>query len=244
MDREEALASAFVELADTLVEDFDIIDFLNRLAEHCVSLLNVDGAGILLTNPQGELHLIAASSEKTRLLELLQLQGFQGPCVACYTEGRRVDYSDPDPDKEVEDLPWPRFAKAARQEGFRGVCALPMRHKGKVIGALNLFLHDSGPLDDRRAALGQALSDIATIGILQERATRQQEILADQLQYALNSRVVIEQAKGFLAHRLDTSLDEAFAALRTLARGSNRKLVDIALEVITEPDKVVPDLQP
>ncbi|WP_416979330.1 ANTAR domain-containing protein [Streptomyces sp. T028] len=241
MAREEALVQAFVDLADTLVEDFDIIEFLNRLAGHCVSLLDVDAAGILLTNPQGRLHLIAASSEKARLLELLQLQGAQGPCVTCYTERRRVDYSDPVPGASADVLPWPRFAMAARQEGFHGVCALPMRHNRQVIGALNLFRTEAGVLDDRNAALGQALADIATLGILQERAVRQREVLAEQLQHALDSRVIIDQAKGFLAHRLNTSLDEAFRALRGLARNSNRKLVDVALDVVTQPGTIVPD---
>ncbi|MCH0558184.1 GAF and ANTAR domain-containing protein [Streptomyces sp. MUM 16J] len=240
MPREEALITAFVELADTLVEDFDVIEFLNRLAGHCVSLLDVEAAGILLTNPQGRLHLIAASSEKARLLELLQLQGYQGPCVACYTERRRVDYDDADLQAPVTNLPWPRFAKAARQEGFRSVCALPMRHNGQVIGALNLFRTEAGVLDDRNAMLGQALADIATIGILQERASRQREILAQQLQHALDSRVIIEQAKGFLAHRLQVSLDDAFKALRATARNGNRKLVDVALQVVTVPGSAIP----
>ncbi|MFJ9539800.1 GAF and ANTAR domain-containing protein [Streptomyces sp. NPDC101225] len=240
MSHEEALITAFVDLADTLVEDFDVIEFLNRLAGHSVALLDVDAAGILLTNPQGRLHLIAASSEKVRLLELLQLQGRQGPCVTCYTERRRVDYDDPAPGVPVSDLPWPRFAKAARQEGFHSVCALPMRHRGQVIGALNLFRAEPGILDDRNATLGQALADIATTGILQERASRQREILARQLQHALDSRVVIEQAKGFLAHRLQVSLDDAFSSLRAIARDGNHKLVDVALQVVTAPDTVVP----
>ncbi|MFE9256328.1 ANTAR domain-containing protein [Streptomyces sp. NPDC006879] len=239
MATEEALISAFVDLADTLVEDFDIIEFLNRLAGHCVSLLDVEAAGILLTNPQGRLHLIAASSEKARLLELLQLQGYEGPCVACYTEQRRIDYSDPDPTVPASALPWPPFAKAARQEGFHGVCALPMRHNGQVIGALNLFCGRADILDDRNAMLGQALADIATIGILQERASQRRELLARQLQHALDSRVIIEQAKGFLAHRLNSSLDEAFRALRTTAREENRKLVDVALQVVTRPGSAV-----
>ncbi|MCH0567029.1 MULTISPECIES: GAF and ANTAR domain-containing protein [unclassified Streptomyces] len=240
MAREEALITAFVDLADTLVEEFDVIEFLNRLAGHCVSLLDVEAAGILLTNPQGRLHLIAASSEKARLLELMQLQGYQGPCVACYTERRRIDYNDADPKAPVTDLPWSRFAKAARQEGFHSVCALPMRHNGQVIGALNLFRIEPGILDERNAMLGQALADIATIGILQERASRQREVLAQQLQHALDSRVIIEQAKGFLAHRLQVSLDDAFHALRTVARNGNRKLVDVALQVVTTPESVVP----
>ncbi|MFE3323396.1 GAF and ANTAR domain-containing protein [Streptomyces sp. NPDC059176] len=240
MASEEDLISTFVELADTLVEDFDVVDFLNRLAARCVSLLDVDAAGILLTDLQSRLQLIAASSEKARLLELLQLQAFQGPCVVCFNERRRIDYDDPDLGVAAEEMPWPRFAKAARQEGFRSVCALPMRRNGQIIGALNLFRAQPGILDDRNAALGQGLADIATIGILQERASRNRELLAEQLQHALNSRVVIEQAKGFLAHRLNASLDEAFTVLRSLARSSNRKLVDVALHVVTRPESIVP----
>jgi transcriptional regulator with GAF, ATPase, and Fis domain len=230
----QQLARVFVELADTLVADFDVIDFLHLLTERCVDLLEADSAGILLTDQQDRLRLVAASSEQTRLLELFQLQSAQGPCLDCFTTGLPVVSTDLAADIQR----WPIFAAAARRSGFAAVHALPMRLREHTIGTLNLFSTTTGTLTQDTTALGQAFADVATIGILSERAAREKHLLSQQLQIALNTRVIIEQAKGMLAERRSLSMDQAFSALRAYARNSNRKLADVALAVIDDDPNV------
>lgn len=227
-ERGRPLAEAFVALADTLVADFDVIDLLHQLAADCVDLLRVEAAGLLLSDQRGNLRVMASSSEQVRLLELFQLQTDQGPCLDCVRTGRPVTATDP---VDVAQR-WPRFAVEADRAGFRSVHALPMRLRSETIGALNLFHAESGPLavDDLKVA--QALADVATIGILQERTIRDSQVLAEQLQTALNSRVVIEQAKGALSERGGVDMAEAFALLRAHARRHNQRLSDIARAVV------------
>jgi GAF domain-containing protein len=242
MQREQRLAGAFVELADTLVDDFDLIDFLHGLTEVCVELLGVAAVGILIADPAGHLQPVAASSEQARLLELFQLQSEEGPCLECYATGEAIVIQDlaKDPGQ------WPAFADGALAAGFTGLVALPMRLRAQRIGAMNLFTTgtaaNSGPAVDIRAwTVGQALADVATIGILGQRAAREQELLAQQLQSALNSRVIIEQAKGMLAERGQLPVDRAFAVMRDYARRSNRKLISVA-QAIIDGDPVLADL--
>jgi transcriptional regulator with GAF, ATPase, and Fis domain len=220
----------FVELTDTLVDDFDIIDFLDRLAARCVELLDVTACGLLLVDHRGNLNLLAASTERARLLELFQLQNSQGPCLETYRSGRSVHCADlSGADATAR---WPRFAPAAAKAGFTSVHALPMRLRTDVIGAMNLFGAGQGPLDDATIELGQTLANAATIGIVHQRALHHREMVTEQLQGALNSRILIEQAKGFVAEREGVSVDDAFVALREYARGGNRKLVEVAEAVI------------
>src|SRR5271165_4661913 len=225
----ELLSETFVELTDTLVAGFDVIDFLHVLTNRSVQLLDVSAAGLLLADPRGELRVVAASSEAARLLELFQIQNDQGPCLDCFRTGQPVTATDlAGPGQR-----WPRFAAAATQSGFRTVEALPMRLRHQVIGALNLFRADPGPFDPAELRIGQALADVATIGLLHERNVRRSDTVAEQLQGALNSRVVIEQAKGKLAERLGMDMDHAFTLLRDYARNSNQRLTDVARDFIT-----------
>ena len=229
------LADVYLEIADTLLDDFDVIEFLHVLTERCVQLLGVSAAGLLLTDGQDSLQVVAASSERTRLLELFQLQTDQGPCVDCFRTGRPVS---------VADLPaagrWPRFTAAAADVGFGAVHALPMRLRTEVIGALNLFDADPGPLDEEKLRVGQALADVATIGLLQQRAIHRSGVLTEQLQTALNSRVLIEQAKGIVAERLHLDVDDAFTLLRSGARNHNRRLSDLAQAIIDGSEQIPP----
>jgi transcriptional regulator with GAF, ATPase, and Fis domain len=225
---DDRLLATFVELADTLTDDFDVIDFLHLLVDRCVELLDVDAAGLLLADQHGSLQLIATSNEQVRLLELFQLQNDEGPCLEAFATGTRVSH----PDLTTTGDRWSRFAAAAADNGFAAVDALPMRLRGEVIGALNLFRTRPGELTDTALRTASALVDVATIGLLQERSIRHQEILTEQLQTALNNRVVIEQAKGFIAHKLDVDMDDAFAGLRGYARSHNLKLSDVASAVI------------
>ena len=223
--REQRVSAAFVALADTLVDDYDIIDLLDQLVAHCVTLLAADAAGLLLADPRGELRPVAASSEDAQTMELLQLQSEEGPCLECYRSGAQVRV----PDLAGMADRWPRFTAVAAQAGaFASVHAIPLRLRGQAIGALNLFHHTPGALPDADLALGQALADVATIGILQERAIRRGEVVNEQLQTALNSRIIIEQAKGVLAQHLGVSVNAAFDRLRTYARGNNLRLVEVA----------------
>ena len=220
----ELLSETFVELTDTMVVGFDVIDFLHVLTDRSVQLLDVSAAGLLLADPRGELRVVAASSEAARLLELFQLQNDQGPCLDCFRSGRPVQAAD----LTAEAQRWPRFAPAARQAGFAAVQALPMRLREQVIGALNLFRAGPGAFAAADIRIGQALADVATISLLHERSMRHSDTLNEQLQTALNSRVVIEQAKGKLAERLGVDMDQAFSLLRDRARTSNRRLSDLA----------------
>jgi GAF domain-containing protein len=228
MSREQRLAGVFVELADTLVADFDVIDFLHTLTERSVELLQADAAGLILADPQGQLHVLASTTDQARVLELFELQASEGPCLDCFTTGQPVVNIDL---AEVE-ARWPRFQAATTAAGFRSVHALPLRLRGQVLGAMNLFCRHQSTLSDADLAVGQALSDVATIGLLQERTVRHVEIVAEQLQAALNSRILIEQAKGVLAERTGVGVDAAFAVLRTYARRNNRQLGAIAAAVI------------
>ena len=220
----ELLSETFVELTDTMVVGFDVIDFLHVLTDRSVQLLDVSAAGLLLADPRGELRVVAASSEAARLLELFQLQNDQGPCLDCFRTGRPVQAAD----LAAAVARWPRFAPAARQAGFGAVQALPMRLREQVVGALNLFRADAGALAAADIRVGQALADVATISLLHERSMRHSDTLNEQLQSALNSRVVIEQAKGKLAERLGVDMDQAFTLLRDRARTGNRRLSDLA----------------
>ena len=227
--REEAASRAFVALADTLVDDYDIIDLLDQLVAHSVALLAADAAGIMLVDAHQNLRVVASSSDDAELMELLQLQNEQGPCMDCYHTAAPVSV----PDLATTDR-WPKFVAAVAQaDGFRSVHALPLRLRGEAIGALNLFHHTPGPLPEPDLALGQALADVATIGILQERAVRHSEIVTEQLQTALTSRIVIEQAKGVLAQHHGLSMDSAFDRLRRYTRARNLRLAEVARQLAT-----------
>jgi GAF domain-containing protein len=230
---ETRLADVFVELADTLVDDFDLMDFLHGLTDRCVQVLGVAAAGLLVTDGRGTLQLVAASSERTRLLELFQLQTDQGPCLDCYRTGRPVSV----PDLGAVDR-WPQFTVAAAEVGFTAVHALPMRLRAEVIGALNLFDARPGAVDPEKLRVGQALADVATIGLLQQRAISQRDVLTEQLQTALNSRVLIEQAKGVLAERFRIGMAEAFTMLRGNARNRNMRLTALAEAILDGSDHI------
>lgn len=227
MTREQELAQAFVQLADTLTDDYDVADLLHDLVERCVRVLDTAAAGLLLTDQRGRLQVLASSTERARLLELFQLQTDEGPCVDCFVSRQAVV----EPDLTHSLVRWPHFAEQALQEGYRSVHAFPLRLREQALGALNLFRTSTGvmPEEDQRAA--QALADVATIGIVHERALRRSEVLVEQLQTALNSRVIIEQAKGMLAERARCDMDTAFTALRDYARAARIRLSTVARDL-------------
>ena len=230
MSREERLLAAVIDAVDTLVDDFDLIDFLHTLCGRCTELLDVSAVGVMLADPGGRLQLIAASDEHTRLLELFALQHEEGPCVDCHRDGSprlNIDLNSP-----AQTGSFPAFAQQAREAGYAVSHALPMRLRDQVVGAMNLFHTSKQDLTGADAQVAQALADVATIAILQHRTIAQSNQERSQLQAALSSRIVIEQAKGILAERWQTSLDLAFDALRRHTRGHQLRLSDVCRQVI------------
>jgi transcriptional regulator with GAF, ATPase, and Fis domain len=221
------LTEIFVSLADTLVDDYDVVELMERLAHACVELLNATSAGLLIIDQRGSLQVVASSSQEMHLLELFQIQSDEGPCRDCVRSG--VPVSAPDLAAAVDR--WPAFAPAATAAGFTALQALPLRLRTETIGALNLFFAGRPLLNDRDMRVAQALADVATIGILQQRAVHRGAVLAEQLQRALNSRIVIEQAKGVIAEHGKLGMDQAFDVLRKHARDHNLKLSDLAAAV-------------
>ncbi len=227
--KQTLLGETMVTLADTLVNDFDVIELLTMLADRCVNILGVSAAGLMLAGPDGALRVIASSSEQMRLLELFELQTEQGPCLESFQTGEAVTHQD----LATAIARWPKFAPEAISSGFNAVHALPMRLRGNVIGALNLFDAGTAGLDDEGLEAARAFADIATIAILQYRSTRESHELIDQLNTALNTRIVIEQAKGIVAERQSVDMERAFAALRQHARDHNLRLSDVAAAVVS-----------
>ncbi|MQA95892.1 MAG: ANTAR domain-containing protein [Streptosporangiales bacterium] len=232
--RERELAETFAELAGTLTADFDIIDFLHRVAARCVEVLGVDAAGLLLIDSQGGLRLAAASTERARVLELLQSQDEEGPGLDCHRLGGPVGSAD----LRSEHERWPRFAPAARDAGFLAVQALPMRLRDEVIGAVNLFSARAGLPGEDVLRVGQAMADVASVGILHERVIRHGELLAEQLQMTLHSRTVLEQAKGALAEHRGIGVDAAFGLMLGFAHERRMALSDVARAVIRAAPEV------
>jgi GAF domain-containing protein len=233
----ERLATIFVEVADTLVDEFDLLDFLQMLADRAAGLIDAGAVGLMLADQRGRLEFMAGSDENVRMVELFQLQSQQGPCLDAYRTGRAVINVD----LAASTDRWPRFAPRATEAGFQSVHAFPLRLRSQVIGAMNVFRAGLGDVHDTDVAVMQALADVAAIGLLQERAIRRGEVLTEQLQGALNSRIVIEQAKGAIAQLHGVGVDEAFATIRAYARRHNRRLTDIAQTIVTDITSL-PDL--
>lgn len=237
----ERLAKVFVAVSDTLVDDFDLVDFLQMLALRTAELAAASVVGIVLADPNGHLQFMAGSREDARLLELFQLQNDEGPCLDAFRATTPIVNTDL---RHAGDR-WPRFAPHATAAGFRTVHAFPLRLRAQAIGALNIFGTATEPvLSDEDLAIVQSLADMASIALLQERAIRRSEILTEQLQGALNSRVIIEQAKGAVAQARGVSVDTAFDAIRAYARARSLRLGDVAYAIVTTPDAVPGLLHP
>lgn len=226
--REARLSTAFVALADTLVSEFDLLDLVHTLIDACTDILDSDAAGLMLSDANGDLQLMASSTEDVDAVEVVQLGAEAGPCWQCFKTGHPVTVGDIEQDADQ----WPDFQRVALEQGYRSIHATPMRLRGQVIGTMNLLDTKVGVLNERDIALAQSLTDVATIGILQERDSRQLRDLSSQLQGALNSRIIVEQAKGVLAQSLHVSMDEAFRLLRNHARSTNQTLQVVSRDVV------------
>lgn len=229
LEREDLLVSTFVQLTNTLVDEFDIIDLLTGLADGCVELDLAAAAGILMVDHEDKLRVMAASSDRARLLELFQLQNDEGPCLDAFS-GKEVVIET---DLRSAKSRWPTFAPEAVDAGFRSVHAIPLRLRDAVIGALNLFGDHAGGMPESDLRIANALADAASISIIQNQTFQESEIRAGQLQRALDSRVAIEQAKGMLAERNQIDMDSAFRHLRSFARNTRRHLTAVAVDVVS-----------
>jgi GAF domain-containing protein len=226
------LSDLFVEVADTLVDDFDLIDFLHHVASDAAEITSSNAVGLMLDDHEGHLRFMAASSEDARLLELFQLQNSEGPCLDAHRTGEEVA------DVVLGDAfeRWPVFAPRAVELGLRSAHCFPLRLRDHVIGAMNIFRTEAVPMTQEERRVARALADVATIGLMQERALRRAEELTEQLQFALNSRILIEQAKGAVARTLDIAVDDAFEVLRAYSRQHRRRLTDVARDVVADRD--------
>jgi len=232
LERQARLAERFVTLADTLVDDFDVVEVLDGLMSTCLDLLEIDEAGLLLNHPQGGLQRVASSSEEARLLELLQVQTREGPCFEAVETGESIMVHN----IALERQRWPAFAERALADGFHSVYAFPMRLREATVGGLNLFGARENALDVEDRVIAKALTDIATIGILQQRSVHRSSLLAENLQRALNTRIVVEQAKGVLSERGNIPMEQTFELLRSYARRNNLKLSAVAQSVVYPPN--------
>jgi len=226
--REDEIVAAFVSMAGSLAQGHDVDELLSQLAADCARLVDVNAAGLLLADARGALHVVAASSERVADLEAFQAQRAQGPCHTCYLDGRAVDV----PDLAAAAARWPDFAAVAARAGIASVHAVPMRLRDDTVGALGLFGTTPGALEAADLRLAQALADVATISLVQDRAAADKDVVVEQLQHALDSRVVLEQAKGVLSYSGDLEMPAAYAALRTYARDHNIKLSELARALV------------
>jgi GAF domain-containing protein len=228
--REALVIETLVQLADTLIQDYDVIEFLGILSERCVSLVDADEAGIMVTDGRGSLQVVASSSERSRLLELLELENRDGPCLDAFMSGNPVS----SPDLAAETDRWYHFSREAVMFGFRSVHSIPLRLRTQVVGAMSLLRTKTGHMDEADRTLARALAQMATIGLLQERALSASRVASAQLQTALTSRVRLEQAKGMIAERHSTDIDTAFELLRSYARSHQRQISDVALSIVRD----------
>ncbi len=228
MTREADVVQALVDVADTLVDEYDVVDVLTALTERCVDLLGVSAAGVMLVSSRGDLRLVASSSETMRVLELFELQAQQGPCLDAFHTGEATEHEN----LRAGSGRWPEFSAAALEAGFQSIFAIPLRLRDTTIGALNLFSVDMAPMDERDVIVARAFADLATISVLRHRVTAEAQVLNEQLSGALTSRIVIEQAKGVIAERTGTDMAEAFGRLRRYARANNLLLTDVAQAAI------------
>jgi hypothetical protein len=228
-DRERAVSQAFVSIANALVSDCDTVDLHTLLTDLSANLLDVSSAGLLLADADGVLRLAAASTEHTRNLELFLLQCDQGPCLDCFRDGVTISVAD----LSTEEARWPAFVPTALEAGFRSVYALPMHLGGTRLGTLGLFSYTARVLNDADLELGQAMADVASMALVATRNALEHVRLNEQLQTALESRVVVEQAKGLLAQLGSVTMDGAFDALRRYARDHNERLSEVARRVVS-----------
>jgi len=227
MRHDQRLAAAFTELSDVHRPDFDADAYGHTLALQSVSLLDVDAAGWLWAGDNGCPEAAGGTTDAVRFLLVTQLGTGDGPAAESLRTQRMLSVAD-----VAADTRWAAFRAAVLDAGFGSVHTLPLQQNGQVIGALSLFQERPGELAKDDLVVATALAEVAAACLLLKRSVTKAEKLAGQLQTALNSRVIIEQAKGILAERQGTSLDDAFELMRAFARHNRRRLNDVACAVV------------
>ena len=227
-DIQSALVRAFIRASDTLTDDYDLESSIANLIEVCLQLTPGAEASVVLADEHGDLSLAGSSSERKRLLEQHQIDRKSGPSIESYESGAANSYDL----VRTDSFPWPEFARLARAVGFRITRSIPLRLRDDTIGVLSIADKSAGTRPAVQDALLQALADTTTIGFLNRRTYSASSRLNHQLQTALNTRVLIEQSKGVVAARLGLTVDQAFEMLRSYARSSNRKLIDVASSLL------------
>lgn len=229
MSREARIIDTLVELADILVTPFEPDDLLYRLVDSCLEVLDAQAAGVLLRDQSGELRAVTATSRDVKELEVFEVALSEGPSYEAFRSGEQV---------AVDDLAnhgheWPNITSAAQRQGFAACYGFPLRWHDDTVGALNVFLTAAQApmsMSDQRA--GRGLADIATIALLQGQRSSEADARTEQLQQALDNRVLIEQAKGLLGERHGLGAREAFERLRRYCRGHNLSLHQAAQEIL------------
>jgi GAF domain-containing protein len=213
--------------AADLVRPYDTVTMLENLSERVSEVLALTGSGVSLES-DGRLAFITALDEQIARVEQVQERTQEGPCVDCFRGGNPVVV----PDLEAEGARWAQYADAALQAGLRATAGVPMTLEGRSIGALNLYSSEPREWPDEDVAAAQVLADLATAFLVNASKLRQQEELAAQLAGALESRVLIEQAKGVVSASAHVSVDEAFRRMRSWARNHNLPLPSVAQDVV------------
>ncbi|MFF9565218.1 ANTAR domain-containing protein [Leifsonia sp. NPDC014704] len=228
LTREQGILRAFAQLADTLVADYDVVDLLQNLVDLSSRFLGATASGVMLADEHGELDVIASTSEASRLVEVMQLSAYAGPCIESFETGAVVSVAD------IEQVPdrWQAFRDRALEQGFAAIDAIPLRLRAQTIGTLNLFRDATGDLPEDDLVAAQAFADVATIGILHQRSLAESDAIRQQLQFALNSRIIIEQAKGVVAQTRGVPIDQAFTLIRDYARRNQRGISLVASDIV------------
>jgi len=227
-NREKDLLDVFVLLADSLRTGHDIIDTMDILVQSSTTFTSAVEAGLMLADAGGTLHVVASTSERVAEVEEAQLGLHEGPCLVSFRTALPVEV----PDIAASRSRWPDFAAVAESRGFLAAHAVPLRHRTTTLGGINLFGDRLGALSDRDATLVEAMAQMATISVIQHQIAAKQATVNDQLQNALESRMLIEQAKGVLSQLHTVQVDDAFRMMRTYARSTGTKLRDVAENVV------------
>ncbi|MBW3606225.1 MAG: GAF and ANTAR domain-containing protein [Actinobacteria bacterium] len=213
--------------AETLVRRYDLDEVLSDLAGELKRVLDVAGAGVMLADENNDLRFVSSSDEVLTRLEDLQIELGEGPCLRAYRTAAPVIATDLHDDER-----FPNFGPRAVESGMVAVFSYPLQYEEQVFGALNLYRREPGTLDEQQQDLGAAFSDISTLYLMHGSDDERREQVNRQLQGALDSRVIIEQAKGFVAASCGLAISDAFEVIRRYARGNGRKLREVASQIV------------
>ncbi len=227
MINQRALLEAYESFGRALLRPYEIGDVLYRLTDQVVEVLDIDGSGVCLAPNGGGLQLLSATDHHVAAIEDTQLTAGTGPILSAYETGEQVRVDD-----LVDANDWPEFTRFAVDRGMRAVASLPMPVDERRIGALDLFRAEAHVWTDEEMQAAQGLANMASAYVLNHQALSESRTLAGQLQTALDSRIIVEQAKGLLAGRHGLTPNDAFGRLRQYARARGDRLHDVCRHVV------------